>query len=47
VRTARESQTDADRRARAEQTRLHAQAVRQLMRYVMPERGRSFEDSQP
>ena len=27
-----------DRRARVEQTRLHARAVRQLMRYLRPER---------
>lgn len=39
VRSARESQTDAERRARAEQTRLHAQAVRQLMRYLVPDGG--------
>ena len=29
--------SDADRRARVEQTRLHARAVRQLMRYLRPE----------
>lgn len=30
----RAAELDADRRARVEQTRLHAQAVRQLMRYL-------------
>ena len=29
-------ETEADRRARVEQTRLHAQAVRQLLRYLLP-----------
>jgi F-type H+-transporting ATPase subunit epsilon len=33
------AETDADRRARVEQTRLHAQAVRQLLQYLLP-RGR-------
>ena len=30
------AETDADRRARVEQMRLHAQAVRQLLRYLLP-----------
>jgi len=30
------SELDADRRARVEQTRLHARALRQLMRYLKP-----------
>jgi len=38
VRATEEEETDADRRARVEQTRLHARAVRQLMRYLRPER---------
>lgn len=35
-----EADTDQARRARVEQARLHAQAVRQLVRYLVP-RGRS------
>jgi len=34
----RNRQAEADRTARVEQTRLHAQAVRQLMRYLRSER---------
>jgi F-type H+-transporting ATPase subunit epsilon len=34
VQALRASETDADRRARVEQMRLHAHAVRQLMRYL-------------
>ena len=30
------AETEADRSARVEQTRLHAQAVRQLLHYLMP-----------
>lgn len=33
---ARAAETDADKRARVEQMRLHAHAVRQLMRYLRP-----------
>ncbi|MCS0503473.1 F0F1 ATP synthase subunit epsilon [Ancylobacter mangrovi] len=36
VATMRAADTDADRRARTEQLRLHAHAVRQLMRYLRP-----------
>jgi F-type H+-transporting ATPase subunit epsilon len=32
----RSAELDADRRARVEQTRLHARALRQLMRYLKP-----------
>ncbi|MBN8892077.1 MAG: F0F1 ATP synthase subunit epsilon [Rhodospirillales bacterium 70-18] len=32
----RAAETDAERRARVEQMRLHARAVRQLMRYLRP-----------
>lgn len=32
----RSAETDADRRARVEQMRMHANAVRQLMRYLRP-----------
>lgn len=32
----RSDETDADRRARVEQLRMHANAVRQLMRYMRP-----------
>ncbi|APZ51189.1 F0F1 ATP synthase subunit epsilon [Salipiger abyssi] len=32
----RSEEADSDRRARVEQMRLHAQAVRQLMRYLRP-----------
>ncbi len=36
VRARRSAELDADRRARVEQVRLHAQALRQLMRYLRP-----------
>src|SRR5271169_868228 len=36
VRTVRAHQLEADRKARAEQVRLHALAVRQLVRYLRP-----------
>jgi F-type H+-transporting ATPase subunit epsilon len=36
VATMRAAEADADRRARVEQMRLHAHAVRQLMRYLRP-----------
>ncbi len=36
VRTARAKRLDVLREARVEQTRLHAQAVRQLLRYLRP-----------
>jgi F-type H+-transporting ATPase subunit epsilon len=36
VRAMRAAETDADRRARVEQMRLHARAVRQLMLYLRP-----------
>ncbi len=32
----RSAEVDADRKARVEQTRLHARALRQLMRYLRP-----------
>lgn len=35
----REQETDAGRRLKVEQTRLHARAVRQLMRYLRPAAG--------
>jgi F-type H+-transporting ATPase subunit epsilon len=35
----RSAELDADRRARVEQTRLHARALRQLMRYLRPGAG--------
>ena len=34
VREYREAETDAARRARVAQTRLHAQAIRQIMRHI-------------
>jgi F-type H+-transporting ATPase subunit epsilon len=36
IQAARTKHIDAARRARVEQTRLHAQAVRQLLRYLRP-----------
>jgi len=36
VRTVRAEQLEADRKARVEQVRLHALAVRQLLRYLRP-----------
>lgn len=41
VETMRSAQLDAVRRARVEQARLHARAVRQLMRYLRPASGGS------
>lgn len=41
VQAMRVTQLDAVRRARVEQTRLHARAVRQLMRYLRPTRAES------
>jgi F-type H+-transporting ATPase subunit epsilon len=35
----RSAELDADRRARVEQTRLHARALRQLMRFLRPTAG--------
>jgi F-type H+-transporting ATPase subunit epsilon len=37
VHTVRAAQIDAMRRARVEQTRLHVQAVRQMLRYLRPQ----------
>lgn len=37
VETLRAEEADADRRARVEQMRLHASAVRQLVRYLRPD----------
>ena len=37
VHAERAEEADVDRRARVEQMRLHAQAVRQLMRYLRPQ----------
>ncbi|MBV8505599.1 MAG: F0F1 ATP synthase subunit epsilon [Alphaproteobacteria bacterium] len=37
VRAARAQQIEADRKARVEQVRLHALAVRQLLRYLRPD----------
>ena len=42
VAAGRAAELDADRRARVEQTRLHAQAVRQLMRYLRGDGERPF-----
>lgn len=39
VQAAREARTDADRRERVEQARLHTQVVRQLLRYLQPQPG--------
>lgn len=39
----RHAETDADRRARVEQLRLHANAVRQMMRLLRPEQSGAFE----
>jgi F-type H+-transporting ATPase subunit epsilon len=39
IEAARAARLDATRNARVEQTRMHAQAVRQLLRYLRPNRG--------
>jgi F-type H+-transporting ATPase subunit epsilon len=39
----RAGEADADRRARVEQMRLHASAVRQLMRFLRPDRPGALE----
>ena len=36
IQVAREKRLDAERRSRVEQTRVHAQAVRQLLHYLRP-----------
>jgi len=36
IQVAREKRLDAVRRSRVEQTRVHAQAVRQLLHYLRP-----------
>lgn len=43
VRAQRAEETDTDSRARIEQMRLHAHAVRQLMRYLRPEWHESWQ----
>jgi F-type H+-transporting ATPase subunit epsilon len=45
VRTVRAQQHDADRRAHVEQVRLHALAVRQLVRYLRPIPGERLQAS--
>ena len=40
----RSAELDADRRARVEQTLLHARALRELMRYLRPGAARSLGD---
>lgn len=42
VRAVREQQLEADRRAHVEETRLHALAVRELIRYLRPGPGQSM-----
>ena len=42
----RAAEVDADRRAKVEQTQLHARAVRQLMRYLRGD-GRGIGDGNP
>lgn len=39
----RRAEREADRRARTEHMRLHARAVRQLMRYLRPDRPGAFD----
>jgi F-type H+-transporting ATPase subunit epsilon len=46
IKAERAKQVDAARRARVEQTRLHAQAVRQLLRYLRPDAAPSGAASQ-
>ncbi len=47
VRQAGVAETEADRCARVEQTRLHAQAVRQLVKYLLPRGGEARFSTQP
>ncbi|MFT4065944.1 F0F1 ATP synthase subunit epsilon [Paraburkholderia sp.] len=47
VEAARVKRLDAARRARVEQTRLHAQAVRQLLRYLRPGAPSAARDDNP
>jgi F-type H+-transporting ATPase subunit epsilon len=44
VHEARAAQLDAMRRARVEQTRLHARAVRQMLRYLRPQPTRGVSE---
>ncbi|MBC7144057.1 MAG: F0F1 ATP synthase subunit epsilon [Thioclava marina] len=43
LRALRKDATDEDRRARVEHLRLHAQAVRQMMRFLRPARPGAFD----
>jgi len=47
VEALRAAETDAERKARVEQMRLHARAVRQLMRYLRPGRMGDGEPQMP
>ena len=47
VRRAGSAETEADRHARAEQTRLHAQAVRQLVKYLLPRGDKAGFEREP
>ncbi|MFP3182428.1 MAG: F0F1 ATP synthase subunit epsilon [Paraburkholderia sp.] len=47
IEAARAKRLDAARRARVEQTRLHAQAVRQLLRYLRPGAPLAARDANP
>lgn len=42
VEKARAAEAEADRRARVEQVRFHAQAVRHLVRYLLPRAGKGI-----
>ena len=47
VEEARSSAVEADRKARVEQARLHAQAVRHLVRYLLPGAGKGMMPGRP
>lgn len=47
VEDARSSAIEADRKARVEQARLHAQAVRHLVRYLLPRAGKGMMPGLP
>lgn len=47
IEDARATELEADRKARVEQVRFHAQAVRHLIRYLVPQAGKGISSGLP
>lgn len=47
IQDARATELEADRKARVEQVRFHAQAVRHLVRYLLPQAGKGIAPGLP